>query len=407
MTFKVKFETSLAFACFIALQSLALASVPAIENAPTDVEGYAQCLRTALSENTWGPKTAAFCRDSYPAVNALYRGDYVSLTFNSEQENIYRQSRERWITHDKQLAEEIISRVIPQDFNSTDIKTAYSFHRIKTALLERYSEIMNDPFTWREGSSVIVRTRTGEDLPELHTSELKKYNSCLSSIILGRDYSRAEFDEKSGSCLQEISRENHDGSSGIYGTLAFDALLNQQWLAQLQRQKEELQELSKAKNQAVTEERNSLSGRLKRSTGYFVIIFLVALGSWYFWLKSSRNTRNNNAYTLPEVRITDSPNDERRRDTRPRTSNIVMSKCKHCDSPNFGYGCIGSSTKKHEHNGDERWCEYCGSPNYGYGCHHSPTGKHRHGIGGSKCRWCASPILGMHCHHSPSGRHER
>lgn len=53
-----------------------------------------------------------------------------------------------------------------------------------------------------------------------------------------------------------------------------------------------------------------------------------------------------------------------------------MSKCRYCDSSNFGPNCNYSPTGNHEHASDDRECEYCGEGHYGPNCNYSPTGNH-------------------------------
>lgn len=85
----------------------------------------------------------------------------------------------------------------------------------------------------------------------------------------------------------------------------------------------------------------------------------------------------------------------------------TVSKCRYCDSPAYGRGCVHSPNKIHRHIETDERCEYCGSKSYGKGCINNPGKVHIHGSGNGKCVYCGLKNVGKGCVFAPDGIHRK
>ncbi|WP_247254596.1 hypothetical protein [Pseudomonas moorei] len=270
----------------------AQANVPDIALAPSHVEGYIQCIQTAYVSNSWHSGTVAECRASNPAVQSLHQGDYVALTFTTEQSRSYDQSWKRWVEFDKSLKSLVYSKGLAEMFNAAGVQTAHSFQKVSTDLDARFSELNSPPFSWYPGQKLPYKTANGMSLEQLHTAELDRFSHCLGAAINTLDVKTATqqtVDIKAGVCTRDIMKLNTDASEGLYGAGDFSQVINRYWtkIASSQANAKETERIRIEQEKA-----NSWPVKLKAMVGpamVFVWVF-VGLFAAYRYVKNFSGT---------------------------------------------------------------------------------------------------------------------
>ena len=246
----------------LAFSTVVHAAPPPIEQAPTDVEGYIRCVQNTYSSNQWQAGSIASCRASNPAVRSLREGDYVSVTFNRAQSEIYEMSRKRWIDFDKALRVQLLSKKLGELFQTANPMTAYSFQRVASDLDARFAELNEAPFSWYPATKAPYTAVNGMSLLSLHNAELAQFTRCLENTtrLNASSISRTAFDTGVSGCSAEITARNSDGSKTVYQPQAFSAVAEQAW-GQIASQQARAQDAERLRLEK--EEAQSWSNRLK------------------------------------------------------------------------------------------------------------------------------------------------
>lgn len=256
----------------------ALADIPPIESAPSQVDNYIRCVQTAYDGRLWQATTIHQCRAANPAVQSLKDGDYVALTFTHSQTAAYDQARKRWIDFDKWLRAQILSKGLEAYFSRLGVQTAFSFVQAEQDLSNRFHELEEPPFSWYPATRTELKAANGMSLQQLHQSELGRFTRCVESVTRALDIlstTHTLFNVQAEGCKREITRHNGGGVIGIYNQQRFEQIANGGWAAvasaQSQAETAERQRLAE-------EESNSRSAKLRAAAGQIISWASIALG---------------------------------------------------------------------------------------------------------------------------------
>ncbi|SEM48748.1 hypothetical protein SAMN04487857_102243 [Pseudomonas sp. ok272] len=268
----------------LVISGAAHAAIPAIEQAPGDVQGYIRCIQHTYAANQWQAGTVAQCRASNPAVRSLREGDYNGVTFTQAQNELYEQARAQWIDFDKSLREQLLSKRLAEQFKAANVLTSYSFERVARDLDTRFAEMNEAPFSWYPATKAPYTTASGLSLTQLHNAELGQFSQCLEAATTTlKVLTRAMFEGEVTGCTGDITQHNVDGSNGLYKPQAFRSVADQVWaqIASQQAQAEEAKRVRLAKEEAESWP-NRIKVVLKQVfTGVLVIGALFI--AWMVW----------------------------------------------------------------------------------------------------------------------------